>query len=296
MGFQQGYYPCTQFRKLLVLSHKQFPGGAWGDHGGALPLHPHQGHCPWTLSPERTILSRKQCPGATAQHTETLLQKGKGNFANWVRHCYTQKPLCRERLCVCELDARTAGHGLGGGTPPTGCFASGENERNKPGEKASFLLRLFLRFHSARGLSFRFPKFHAERSLFNQFSQSQNGCRADGPAAGGTGAAQAPASLFLKLHAERSLEKQFSASQDGCRADGPAAGVQGLRKPLPGHHFPVIFFQALITAWVVAARKAFSSRVRTPSMVLPPGLHTASFIAPGCMPDCFSISPAPISI
>ena len=42
--------------------------------------------------------------------------------------------------------------------PPTGCFASGENEK-KPAGKCTFLTGFFLHFHCARGLSFRFPKF-----------------------------------------------------------------------------------------------------------------------------------------
>ena len=48
-------------------------------------------------------------------------------------------------------------------------------------------------------------------------------------------------------------------------------------------HFPSSFVrsQALITASIQAARKAFSSSARTPAMVEPAGLHTASFSAPG---------------
>ena len=109
------------------------------------------------------------------RHAETPLQKDYCDFASWLRHC-------RPRAGRCE-------------TPPAGCCASGENEK-KPAGKCTFLTGFFLHFHCARGLSFRFPKFRAERSLKYKFSASHKGCRADGPAAGGTGAAQAPAPSF----------------------------------------------------------------------------------------------------
>ena len=93
---------------------------------------------------------------------------------------------CRERMCFCELGARTAGHAetplqkehcdfaswlrhcrpRAGRceTPPAGCCASGENEK-KPAGKFTFLTGFFLHFHCARGLSFRSLKQHAEKSL-----------------------------------------------------------------------------------------------------------------------------------
>ena len=95
----------------------------------------------------------------------------------------TQKPLCKRNIVTLRVGCPHCGPRAGGGTPPTGCFASGENEK-KPAGKCTFLTGFFLHFHCARGLSFRFPKLHAERSLYNQFSQSQNGCRGDPPAAG----------------------------------------------------------------------------------------------------------------
>ncbi len=121
----------------------------------------------------------------------------------------TQKPLCKRNIVILRVGCGTATRrnpftkedcafanwmpalratGWRCETPPTGCFASGENEK-KPVGKCTFLTGFFLHFHSARGLSFRFPKFRAERSLKYKFSASHKGCRADGPAAGGTGAA-----------------------------------------------------------------------------------------------------------
>ena len=143
-------------------------------------------------------------------------------------------------------------------TPPAGCCASGENEK-KPAGKRTFLTGFFLHFHCARGLSFRFPKFHAERRRGKKSSSSQNGCRGNPPAVGVQGARSpllcrfslsmrkevwknslphrrmGPGAMPLvrgphrplphrspKQHAERRMEKQTSASQDGCRGNPPA--------------------------------------------------------------------------
>ena len=72
----------------------------------------------------------------------------------------THTCLRKGRLCFCELAGRTAGHGLGGVKQRRpDAFASGENNRKRPEEKASFLSRLFLCFHCARGPCFVSPGF-----------------------------------------------------------------------------------------------------------------------------------------
>ena len=82
--------------------------------------------------------------------------------------------------------------------------ASGENEKKTAG-KFTFLTGFFLHFHCARGLSFRFPKLHAERRMEKQTSASQNGSRGDTPGAVGVqGAAQAPAFV-----SQATCEKQY---------------------------------------------------------------------------------------
>ena len=173
-------------------------------------------------------------------------------FASWMRHW---RPPTGWR---CE-------------TPPAGCCASGENEK-KPAGKCTFLTGFFLHFHCARGLSFRFLKLHAERSLKYKSSVPQKGSRGDAPGAGvrglrrpllhrpqpacgkkiektvfrvaewvqgrwpccrGYGGRTGPCFTVPNQHAERKLKKQTSASQNGCRADGPAVGVWGARRPLP---------------------------------------------------------------
>ncbi len=133
-------------------------------------------------------------------------------FANWLRHC---RPRAGRWNTACRM------------------LCIRRKQEKNPEEKQAFPAGFFHCFHSARGLSFRFPQATCGKRLFIQFSQSQNGCRANSPAAGGTGGEKPPASLFLMQHAERRLEKQSSASQNGSRGDTPgAARVRGPRRPL----------------------------------------------------------------
>ena len=77
------------------------------------------------------------------------------------------------------------------------------------GWENEFSLRLFFRFHCARGFIFLSLKFRAETSLFYCVALSQNGCRADRPAEGVRGArspllwsGRTGPFPFLKFHAE----------------------------------------------------------------------------------------------
>ena len=56
--------------------------------------------------------------------------------------------------------------------------------------------------------------------MYDMFLPSQEGCRADGPAAGVRGPHR-PLLRFPKQHAERRMEKQTSASQNGSRGNAP---------------------------------------------------------------------------
>ena len=159
---------------------------AWGEYGGALPPPPGQcpgpnSGCnklylsysfPVKQSNMHTYFCRERmcfCElGAPQLHAETpslirmvALRAGCGLppcripfakedciFANWVPALRaTQKPLCRGRLFLCELDAPQApAHGLGGGTPPTGCFASGENDKKEAVRECILSAALFFVF------------------------------------------------------------------------------------------------------------------------------------------------------
>ena len=160
---------------------------------GLCPLHPHKGHRPLTQSQNWQSVSHKQFPGEAEHHTHIFLPRtnvflriGCGTaarrnpfaevdcfFASWMRHW---RPPTGWR---CE-------------TPPAGCFASGENEK-KPAGKGTFLTGFFLHFHCARGHSFRFLQATCGKQFVDQFCSSQKGCRADGPAVGGTGGEEPPA-------------------------------------------------------------------------------------------------------
>ena len=160
-----------------TVSFIQFPGVAWGDHGGALPPPTPQGASPLDPVPNLQSSFCRQCAGAAKKHAYMLSQR---------------------KIVFCELAGRTAGHGLGGVKHRRpDAFASGENNRKRPEEKASFLSRLFLCFHCARGPSRRMRIF-----------------------------LRSPTNMRKEVWKE-----PFSSSQDGCRGNPPAAGVWGLHKP-----------------------------------------------------------------
>ena len=130
------------------------------------------------------------------------------------------------KIVFLRVGCGTATHGLGGGTPPAGCYASGENEK-KPAGKFTFLTGFFLHFHSARGLSFRFLTQHAERSRKKQSSASQIGCRGNPPAVGVQGARSPLLGPFLTWYAEKSLFISFLYRRTGAGPMALLPGVQG---------------------------------------------------------------------
>ncbi len=74
---------------------------------GLCPLHPQQGHCPCTQYRILQYVSCKHCSDAAKEHAHTLSQ---GMIETLRAGCGTAAP--RAGRC---------------GTPPAGCFASGEN-------------------------------------------------------------------------------------------------------------------------------------------------------------------------
>ena len=92
--------------------------------------------------------------------TQTHLRRGRLYF------CELGAPLvprrnsfAKERLKLCELGARTAGHGLGGGTPPAGCFASGENDKKEAVRECILSAALFFVFIAPVGFLFGSQSF-----------------------------------------------------------------------------------------------------------------------------------------
>ncbi len=165
---------------------------------GLCPLHPHKGHRPLTQNRNWHSVLYKQPSGETEQHAHILLQRTNVFLRIGCATATRRNPFTKEDCAFASwMRHWRPPTGWRCGTPTTGCFASGENEK-KPAGKCAFLTGFFLHFHCARGLSFRFPKLHAERSMYDMFFPSQNGCRADGPAVGGTGGEEPPAPLFLK--------------------------------------------------------------------------------------------------
>ena len=158
---QQGYYPCTHTPEIAICITQAISRWCVGNDGGALPLPTPQGALPLDPVPNLQSSFCRQCAGVTRQHAQTCSQKNNRSFANWLRHRRPRRNLFeKSQLLLCELAARTAGHGLGGVKHRRpDAFASGENNRKRPEEKASFLSRLFLCFHCARGPSCRMRTF-----------------------------------------------------------------------------------------------------------------------------------------
>ena len=102
---------------------------------GLCPLHPQQGHCPCTQCRKRLCISNKHYPGEQS-NTQKL-------FRWW-------------KLFICESGAALPlAHGLGGGTPPAGCFASGENDKKEAVRECILSAALFFVFITPVGfLSF----------------------------------------------------------------------------------------------------------------------------------------------
>ncbi len=157
----------------------------------------------------------------------------------------TQKPFCRGRLFLCELDAAQlhaetpsqkkivrlrigcphCGPRAGRcETPPTGCFASGENEK-KPAGKCTFLTGFFLHFHCARGLSFRFPQATCGKKFGKEVFRIAGRVQGRWPCRGGTGGEEPPAPPFPKPHAETRRIIRFLSSQNGSRGNAPGTGA-----------------------------------------------------------------------
>ena len=141
---------------------------------------PHQVHCPWTLSAEVIGWFNGQFPAETWEiPAARRCRSGNDdcNIASWLRHRRT--------------------HGLGG-VNAAGLMlkASGENE--KSGGKIHFPIRLFYRFHCARGhISFRSPSFMRKQVCFVSLCiagwvQGQCPCRRS------TGGEEPPAPVRLR--------------------------------------------------------------------------------------------------
>ena len=71
---------------------------------------------------------------------------------------------------------------------------------------------------------------------------------------------------------------------------------EGLRSIARGKLSVSVLDACAITASMAALRNPPASSARTPWMVLPPGLHTASFSAPGCSPVSSASAAVPSSI
>ncbi len=134
-----------------------------GGRCGVSPLHPTRGIAPGPFFRKQQFVSHKQFPGGTEHHADTHSQR-KIVFLRI--GCGTAAPRAGRRNAANRM-----------------LCIRGKHEKRSEGKQA-FPADFFQCFHSARVLSFRFSKQHAERSLEKQLSASQEGCRADGPAAG----------------------------------------------------------------------------------------------------------------
>ena len=110
----KGHRPLTQFRMLLDLSRKQFPGGAWGTMEGRCPFQPHKGHCPLTRCRILQYDFAGNVPvlqGNTHRpihkRTTEVLRVGCGTAA------HAETPL-QNQIAYLRIGCGTATHGLGG--------------------------------------------------------------------------------------------------------------------------------------------------------------------------------------
>ena len=103
---------------------------------GASPLHP-----------SRDIVPAPSSGNCLFSHTSSFPMEQSN----------TLKPFCKTTIKTLQIGCGTATlTRAGGGTPPTGCKASGENEKISGG-KIHFPIRYFYRFHCARGYIFLRP-------------------------------------------------------------------------------------------------------------------------------------------
>ena len=163
-----------------------------------------------------------------------------------VEQSITQTHIRRGRLYFCELGARTADHGLGGGTPPAGCFASGENDKKEAVRECILSAALFFVFIAPVGSrsvsSSNMRKEVCSNSLLNRRTGAGGiplpwGYRGRG--------APCPVCSFMS-GAEKHLCHKSTASRSGSgESDSGCRGVQGERSPC--------FAQSKYTGWPVLA-------------------------------------------
>ena len=114
------------------------------------------------------------------------------------------------------------------GTPPTGCFASGENDKKEAVRECILSAALFFVFIAPVGSLSASPN-NMRKEVGNVSLLHRRTGAGLIALPWGYGGEKPPAPPFLTYPAERRLEKQTSATQKGCRADGPAAGGYGGR-------------------------------------------------------------------
>ena len=156
---------------------------------GVSPLHPTRGIAPGsgggTYSSYQTNTIPLGLGGLSAARRSPFAEDGY-SIASWRRHCRTQKQVSR-RKCFCELEVALPPHGLGGGTPPAGCFCiRGKHEKWRR-RKRVFSLAIFV-FSLCPWVQIFVPSVSCGNKFVIPDCVSQNGCRADRPAVGVQGA------------------------------------------------------------------------------------------------------------
>ncbi len=100
---------------------------------------PHQGFHPWTQQRNLLILSNEQFPAGALGFSAAR----------------------RRRKCFCKLEAALPPHGLGGGTPPAGCFCIRGKYTKWRERKQVFSFAIFV-FSLCPWALFPFLRFYTE--------------------------------------------------------------------------------------------------------------------------------------
>ena len=89
---------------------------------------PHQGHCPWALFPETAIhITQTVFRWNSVTRTHTFANEDC-IFANWEHHWCHADTHSQRKIVFLRIGCPHCGPRAGRcGTPPAGCFASGEN-------------------------------------------------------------------------------------------------------------------------------------------------------------------------
>ena len=136
---------------------------------------PHKGHRPLTRCRILQYVSCKHCSDAAKEHAHTLSQ---GTIETLRVGCATG---ARPRAGRCE-------------TPPTGCFASGENDKKEAVRECILSAALFFVFIAPVG-SLSVPLSNMRKKVCRLYVFIAGRVQGQCPWCGGTGAAQAPASF-----------------------------------------------------------------------------------------------------